>query len=358
MVHCCQVNHVLQRLLAQLILGGGPRFHLVIRDNGVSSKWFYLENQILMTKLLQYIAICVISLLCSVSVVKSFGAGHSSGSISFGTEYWPLVNEPLEMASMLIYGQVPLGSVPLPDYGQPQGMRLAISRSFSLWEDQLGTRLPSVGIFVCKLAAIAFVSIQFVLIYLRSQNEPIASWIKCVRYRHAFLKIWILATSIASVSILASNLAWMLWVKVYWIFYADTINSEFVVNQGLAYFQTTSPGLIPVALQTVPQILVALGGVTMYLGCSYLLLNKYASDGALRFGYCGECGYSRAGESAAVCPECGKDNHDFKALKRSRKRWVGFLLLLFGCFVMMCAPLWIAWITAVLPESVARSILF
>lgn len=306
----------------------------------------------LLSKLLITATVVGMVVVCASVVVSPYDSDDSS---VFGLTTGKLsrtVDEAVQVVGVLIFDHAPLGRVVLPDYSQPLGLRLAVLRSFSLWEDTWGTGVPSVGSFVFKLAGVSVLPVLVVLLYRRSGSGVVDAWLSNVSRWRAILSVWFVSTGIAAFAMLITNLSWMLWVKVYWVFYAETVANEMVVHQGKSHIQTVIPGWSPVAMQTIAQSAVGLGGIALYFLLVVMVVDKSAYRGAVRFGYCANCGYSRFGKTSSICPECGIGESNANGKFRGRKRRTIRLFLFFGCFVLLSTPLWLAWVAPILPAGI------
>ncbi len=252
--------------------------------------------------------------------------------------YYSFIDSSLESLGTIIYDTMPLGRVEYIFSGQLRGSRLAVFRSFALWEDDLGNYPPTVLQFAFKLGGLNVLGVLLVL--LVRQRRPVqGAWVEFVGRKRSFVKLWFPALVVGAITIVVSNLARMLWMRVHLIHRAETDVREQYISQGESYTRVDMVSWTPMALGTIPIAAVAIGGIALYFVVISLLFDRMADRGAIKIGLCRKCGYHRDRDGALICPECGFDGTSFKSRSRRSK----YLLCFAVCALLLAAPLWTGW---------------
>jgi len=300
-------------------------------------------------------ATCFIIFVVAVSITTSFGAHYGAKSGYPRMVYSKPIEVPLEIVGMMIYQNIPLGRSSYSSGGQPYGVRLAVMRSFTLGEDEWGDYPPSSIQFILKLGILNTVGVLLVYLFKR-QDGVVSAWIRQLGRYRAGWSVWGRALGCASIAVFVSNLVWMLWLKVHWIYRADSDYWQLFNVKGQIRSQMVMQPWTPIAVRTVSQAAVGFGGVLFYFLLVNMLFNRFSLKGANRFGYCAKCGYPCIDEAMLPCPECGLSKAAAVLSRNGRRQWVTISLLAFSIFTLFCAPLWLAWIAPILPDSVLRFI--
>jgi len=313
-----------------------------------------------MSRMAKSLFVFLLVLICSYGIVNDFGRDQNGDGVSYPRHvFWPGIESPLELCGMLVYQQIPLGKSPLSDSRQSYEWRLAAIQALSLGEQYREAHVPSTLSFIAKTGVVSIVAV-LVLLQIQPRRDPVVSaWISHVGLRGAIGATWISSFGAATVSILIMNLFWMLWMKIHWIYRAETDYYELFDVQGAVQSQKHMIEEYPIAVGPVGPINVLLGGVVFYLAMLAMLIRRRSFVGAQKYEYCLQCGYPRAGDKSIICPECSLPNdQNQRQLGMLSRLKIKGLAVFIASFAMFSAPLWLGWFAPYIPEELLRFLPF
>ncbi len=247
---------------------------------------------------------------------------------------------------MVIYQNIPLAQVPWQ--APPNGWKAALMRARSLGEGPMNATDHFGITFIIKLMLLNAVGSLLIVTAMRSRHERCAAWIRRHGWRRAFTAVYAITLGLASISILIVNFTWTIWMKVVDIHAANRSWTVLTPDNARVVHGDFASGT-PVVIGPAAHLGMLIGGGIFYFLLSWWTVGLLVKRSNRLAGSCKRCGYPITTENFAICPECGPVIEKRAAF--GFRMTHSFTAMVFAlAFILLCSPLWLAWIGLVISE--------